>query len=91
MPAIGGGLPQSCVSRISGGGRAEPRTEGVPALAFWKQGDGSSRPSGPSRSAAGKRVATLGGCGQIRAGALAVPVREGKSPGPTCTLEAELV
>lgn len=32
-----------------------------------------------------------GGGGRIRAGALAVVVREGKSPGPTCTSEAALL
>lgn len=41
MPAIGGGLPQLCVSRISGGGRGE-EMERVQALGFWKEGDVST-------------------------------------------------
>lgn len=42
MPAIGGGLPQLCVSRISGGGRKreERRGDGKgPDAEFWREGD----------------------------------------------------
>lgn len=46
MPAIGGGLPQSRVSRISGG-RAEPRMERVQAPALGKEVGGST-PGGPA-------------------------------------------
>lgn len=41
MPAIGGGLPQLCVSRISGAGRRdrEVELEKVQMLSFWREGD----------------------------------------------------
>ena len=41
MPAIGGGLPQLCVSRISGRERREERRgDGKgPDTEFWKEGD----------------------------------------------------
>lgn len=41
MPAIGGGLPQLCVIRISGAGRKgrEVEMEKVQTLSFWRAGD----------------------------------------------------
>lgn len=43
MPAIGGGLPQLCVSRISGAGRRRGREveemEKVQTPSFWREGD----------------------------------------------------